>query len=94
MRSGAKYASKSLKYSFKGNFERIGKTNECNVELLNINKNVKFGEADDVMLLVMLVSSFRIVSCGALYLGSFSGLEVASGEVLLGGGGLGFAWMD
>lgn len=69
MRSGAKYASKSLKYSFKGNFERIGKTNECNVELLNINKNVKFGEADDVMLLVMLVSSFRIVSCGALYLG-------------------------
>ncbi|TQD91613.1 hypothetical protein C1H46_022796 [Malus baccata] len=69
MGSVAKYAFKSLKYSFKGNYERMGKTNECNIELLKINKSVKFEEADDVVLLAMLVSSFRIVSCEAPYLG-------------------------
>ncbi|KAM1049494.1 hypothetical protein ACFX2C_028594 [Malus domestica] len=60
MGSVAKYAFKSLKYSFKGNSQRMGKTNECNIELLKINKSVKFEEADDVVLLAMLVSSFRI----------------------------------
>ncbi|KAM1064536.1 hypothetical protein COP2_029258 [Malus domestica] len=69
MGSVAKYAFKSLKYSFKGNSQRMGKTNECNIELLKINKSVKFEEADDVVLLAMLVSSFRIVSCETPYLG-------------------------
>ncbi|KAM1363677.1 hypothetical protein TB2_028105 [Malus domestica] len=69
-------------YCMGRNSERIGKTNECIIELLKINKSVKFEEAGDVMLLkinksvkfeeagdvmllAMLVSSFRIVSCGA-----------------------------
>ncbi|XP_050137671.1 uncharacterized protein LOC126614086 isoform X1 [Malus sylvestris] len=66
MGSGGQVACKSLKYSFKGNFE--SDAHQWSIELLKINQSAKFEEADVDVLLALLSSSFTKVSCGAPFL--------------------------